>query len=475
VRADGGYVIAAPSKHASGREYAWEVTAHPAEVPLAELPRWLATLAGTNSRHEHVDPGGAGTTIIGQRNEALTRLAGAMRRPGIGERAILAALLIVNDEQCRPPLKRWEVEKIAKSVSRYPAGAPVEGGPDPFPMLFGADLARPLPPVPWVCEKLGIVAGAVTIVGGAGFGGKTVSMQSLALSVASGTKLWGQFDVKHGKVIHYDLEQGPYLTTERYQRLSRSMNVDLSQIGDYLGVSCLPRMRFDSEGAEDQLVRMLDGVSVCIIDAFRGAFPSAKENDSECRKYLDMLQMVSERTGSAMIVIAHSRKSSDTDDIRSSLRGSSAMFDAGQTVYMLDGAPRKPTRVHNTKDRKTGETRETFGLEIRDEIGDDGDRRWGLDVHYLAPCEVQAAYMRDDSAANNDMALNAERMSSLGRRVLEIAGRSSDGVIVSTLQQIVGASASQVKAVVDELVWQRVVEREANLIRVVRMRYAGED
>jgi hypothetical protein len=41
VRGDNGLVVAPPSRHRSGRFYAWEVTAHPDEVALAPAPAWL--------------------------------------------------------------------------------------------------------------------------------------------------------------------------------------------------------------------------------------------------------------------------------------------------------------------------------------------------------------------------------------------------------------------------------------------------
>src|SRR5262249_3806412 len=58
VRARGGYICAPPSRHISGRAYAWSVDHHPAETPLATAPDWLIerlTARGTNNGKGH-DP-----------------------------------------------------------------------------------------------------------------------------------------------------------------------------------------------------------------------------------------------------------------------------------------------------------------------------------------------------------------------------------------------------------------------------------
>ncbi|MCC7350039.1 MAG: DUF3987 domain-containing protein [Phycisphaerales bacterium] len=58
----------------------------------------------------------------GHRNATLTSLAGAMRRKGMGEAEIYAALAAVNLNRCKPPLDDGEVRSIARNVCRYPAG-----------------------------------------------------------------------------------------------------------------------------------------------------------------------------------------------------------------------------------------------------------------------------------------------------------------------------------------------------------------
>ena len=67
-----------------------------------------------------VGEGPDGATIpSGVRNATLTSLAGSMRRRGMGDAAIEAALLAENAERCDPPLEYREVCAIALSVARY--------------------------------------------------------------------------------------------------------------------------------------------------------------------------------------------------------------------------------------------------------------------------------------------------------------------------------------------------------------------
>ena len=64
--------------------------------------------------------GGGGEAIPdGQRNITLASLAGSMRRRGMTEREVGAALLVVNADRCMPPKPESEVLGIAKSVCRY--------------------------------------------------------------------------------------------------------------------------------------------------------------------------------------------------------------------------------------------------------------------------------------------------------------------------------------------------------------------
>ena len=57
IRGDGGYIIAPPSLHVSGKHYAWELLHEPEETALVPMPAWLLALCQETTRREHVDAG----------------------------------------------------------------------------------------------------------------------------------------------------------------------------------------------------------------------------------------------------------------------------------------------------------------------------------------------------------------------------------------------------------------------------------
>ncbi len=124
VRADGGYVVAPPSIHESGRQYAWIACFSPSDLHLAPVPAWLAakvtpaaapTSAPRMGAREWERLMSAGAAE-GGRNDATARVAGLFLRH-LDPYVALEAVAAWNDARNKPPLSRAEVEKTVRSVA----------------------------------------------------------------------------------------------------------------------------------------------------------------------------------------------------------------------------------------------------------------------------------------------------------------------------------------------------------------------
>lgn len=141
VKGEAAYVVAPPSRHASGSRYYWEWSSHPAQVPPAPLPGWLERrLLAPRGGRSGDRPGTAWAVQLlrdgapeGQRNDACFRLAGYLRRFGIPA-AVITALLSGFAARCRPPLDEAEVQHVVRSVVQRYA---------PWSTIDVRDIARP--------------------------------------------------------------------------------------------------------------------------------------------------------------------------------------------------------------------------------------------------------------------------------------------------------------------------------------------
>lgn len=125
VRASGGYVVAPPSAHVSGRAYLWEASSDPTEgVALARAPSWLVELARVPAPRGAAARVAPGDVIAqGGRNDALARYACSLRARGVEELELREAVERLNATACDPPLSAREVGRIVRGVvRRYRAG-----------------------------------------------------------------------------------------------------------------------------------------------------------------------------------------------------------------------------------------------------------------------------------------------------------------------------------------------------------------
>ncbi|HMA97094.1 MAG TPA: AAA family ATPase [Polyangiaceae bacterium] len=314
-------------------------------------------------------------------------LLGLVNAPAVGDVRSLAvrvadlarkrrALAIIDDAAVHgrngiQDVKSWLAGVAAQLTAVAGTEQPKE---DRIRLLGPSDIFAQLPPIPWVIRGLDMCPGAPSLFAGYGYSGKSVVLQSMALQIAAGLPVWGSFAAVRGGCIHLDYEQGEHLTRLRYQRLAWASDIAPQDLEDRLQLLCFPPFYLDELESEKTLIELCSGKTLAIIDSFRAACRSTDENSSEARVPLDMLGRVSDRTGCAMAVIHHARKPSKDASVgaRDAIRGSSALYDACASVFVLEGEPDQPERtMHHCKARVSGKTQDPMSLRIED-AGDPG-------------------------------------------------------------------------------------------------------
>lgn len=132
IRARGGYIVAPPSRHISGRSYTWSVDHHPQDVPLAVAPDWLITRLQDKPRSDVGNgepeplPSDFWSRLTRQpiaeyRDMAAAKIAGHLLRHSCDPQLILGLLHTWNTAWCKPPLGYHELNNIIGRVANREA------------------------------------------------------------------------------------------------------------------------------------------------------------------------------------------------------------------------------------------------------------------------------------------------------------------------------------------------------------------
>jgi len=221
-----------------------------------------------------------------------------------------------------------------------------------------------------VVPELGIGAGPPIGFFGQGFVGKTIMSMALGMAVALGKQAWGRFAVRQGTWVHFDYEQGRRETKKRVQRLATGFGIGKEELRDRMKVAIYPSVNLTTTDAVKHYIEAMTGATIATIDALKGITPGVEENSSSMRDYMRILSVASEETGCAVILIHHAGKTDPKKARKEMGRGSSAIYDECQSVFVVTGDKDEDKRVTHEKDRELGETAPEFGLRFED-IEDD--------------------------------------------------------------------------------------------------------
>jgi hypothetical protein len=162
LRAGAGFYDVLPPSHVKDSkkgidgDYSWLPGLDPESIELAELPQEILDYFRTHARDSDRESGqGSSASPVGdeipdhERNTTLASLAGTMRNRGMSQEEIEAALLVVNQNRCKPPLPDKDVRTIARSYAKYAPGTSTQAWPQLAPeALYGlaGDFVRLIEP-----------------------------------------------------------------------------------------------------------------------------------------------------------------------------------------------------------------------------------------------------------------------------------------------------------------------------------------
>jgi hypothetical protein len=350
VRSAGGYVVLPPSVHPNGSFYEWI-----RKVPPALLPAWLlAELTAPEAR-----PAGNGEPSHepipqGQRNSTLTSLAGTMRRRGLSQKAIEAALLEENRARCQPPLPEADVRRIAGSVGRYAvaqwqpakdarAARYQPSGPVPVPGVLASELTPKQ--VQWLWKNR-IPLGKVTIFDGDPDLGKSLVTLDLTARLTRGRAMpdGSEAGCPPAGAVIVSLEDDAEDTLRPRLEAAGADLAKVRIVGAIKGADGIertPTVPGDLPSIEAAIRDV--NAKLIVLDPLVATLGTETNShtDHDIRRALAPLQALAAKTGFAVIAIRHLNKgSSPNPKYRGG--GSIGIIGAARAAFMMAEDPDNP-------------------------------------------------------------------------------------------------------------------------------------
>lgn len=370
------YVMLPPSRHESGHDYHWLPAKRntPADLPgnLKELlPKRTASLSAPNT----------GKLIRkGERNDVLFRTACAIRRRIDDDRIVLDMMKVLNARGLEEPLSDGELRAAVASSGKYGEaandlfGPPVETEPLPMEYLW-------YPYIP----RYGL-----TIIAGDPGRGKSMLTALLAATVTSG-KAWPlskERPTGHKVLLLSAEDNWARVTLHRLLKAGAEIE-NLRQMYRFRALTN-DRLELLAEYIESERPDLV------IIDTLSAYMGGARDmhRQNEVGEFLGMLTEIAERTGAAIVGLAHLNKQSNELPMYR-IVGSIGFFASIRSALFLGTDPDDRTRLALAHGKaNASEKGQTI---IFDMVGGGKD-----DVPLLVPLHLSAATDQDVCKIENN-------------------------------------------------------------------------
>lgn len=363
VRGEGGYAVAPPSVHSSGRKYKWAISPRN-EDDFGSLPEWVLQLGSRKSQPKFLET--VGGVPEGQRNVSETVLVGKLLSllPKKDWGSIGWPLVRAWNAQNKPPLSEEELCGVFESIAKREIAKRGGGDRKKFKLWSAGDLlAEKFDEREWLVEHL-IPMQSITVLSGNEGTFKTWISLELARCLAVGEPLFGKFSTVRISTLFVDEENR-----------ARDIQKRLRQLGIK---SDMPIFHFIQNGFRlerdtAKILRTVEekDIGLVVFDSLL-RMHSGDENDaSNMARVLRQFQEIA-NTGANVLFIHHHRKEVGyTRNISHSMRGSSdiaAFVDCHLAVQKLDD---DKIRITQGKLRQSGDGAEPFIVNVIDDHSSD--------------------------------------------------------------------------------------------------------
>lgn len=363
VRSTGGYIIAAPSGHLSGKQYTWDVVADPEDIKIVQSPRWLLERIRTRHRNRPQFDSETASIPEGSRNDTLFHHGCMLRERGYNRIEIFTLLDTLNIQRCRPPLGTDEINSITDSACQYKAGL-FRNGTAPTPMMQAPQQQDGLPQPITLTELLaqdlpkpvelveGLMHEGMLLFGGKSKRGKSWLMFDLCISIAIGRSAFRHFPCHEpSPVLYLALEDGK----ARLQHRARAIQENLKYADNLHLLFEFPPL---AEGGNELLAKMIEkhAYKLIVIDVLAKLEAPNKAKQQGEKNYHDVytmfapLQALRHSYHFALAMLTHLRKQ-EADDVFDSLHGSVAYQGAQDVLWVLERKPKDDMAFLHLRDK----------------------------------------------------------------------------------------------------------------------------
>lgn len=354
IKSDGGYIVAAPSMHASGGQYEWELSSDPSDTELAAPPDWpierlrnpLLASKKAAAGNDRLDPAAILSGVsVGERNDTVFRYFCRLRDKNLTwDECLVLGRQIVAASPKDPPFTEQEMIGCLDSAFKYEPGkteakaAPNKGESEGFHIVHGDEIEN-LPEPEWLIEDV-LVRGSLAVLYGASGSYKSFLSLDMGGAVSTGVG-WHGHEVHQGNVVYIAAEGvGDLGVRIKAYKIAHDLESlpDVSYVLEPVNLYTGDSIRGQVDGLIEQIAHL--DPALVIFDTLARCMAGGDENFAkDINSVIASLDRLRHETGATVLVIHHSGHDKNRE------RGSSALKAASDTFIKQKAEKGKATLV----------------------------------------------------------------------------------------------------------------------------------